>query len=99
MRSQNWSALTGPALVSGVAGCASESFQVLYIASPRPGVRPERTTPRMLMLYLMEGMPAWAQFLIMVWRDSMSRSRSGLCANMIAGCFSLSMYLDSKNGG
>src|SRR3954469_5721055 len=29
----------------------------------------------------------------------MSRSRSGLCASMIAGCFSLSIYVDSSAGG
>ena len=99
MRSQNDSASTWPALVNGVAGFASESFQVLYIASPRPGVRPVRRTPRMLMLYLIDGMPTCAQFLINVCKASISRSRSGLWASMIAGCFSRSMKLDSRNGG
>ena len=47
--------------MSGVAGCASFKRQVLYVASPRPGVRPVRSTPRMLILYLMDGIPAAAQ--------------------------------------
>ena len=99
MRSQNASAFTAPARVSGGSGCASFSFQVLYLASPRPGVRPVRSTPRMLMLYLIDGMPAAAQLRIRVCIDSMSRSRSGLCASMMAGCFSRSMWLDARNGG
>ena len=51
------------------------------------------------MLYLMEGMPAAAQLRIMVWNASMSRSRSGLSASMMAGCFSRSMKLEARNGG
>ena len=99
MRSQNASAFTLPARVSGGSGCASLSRQVLYVASPRPGVRPVRSTPRMLMLYLIDGMPAAAQLRISVCIDSMSRSRSGLCASMMAGCFSRSMWLEARNGG
>ena len=79
MRSQKASAFTTPALVSGVAGCASESFHTWSMASPRPGLRPVRSTPRMLMLYLIDGIPASAQFLMRVCNCSMSRSRSGLC--------------------
>ena len=42
----------------------------------------------MLMLYLMDGMPACAQLRMRIWTASMSRSRSGLWASMMAGCFS-----------
>ena len=53
----------------------------------------------MLMLYLMQGMPAAAQFLIIVCTASMSRSRCGLCPSMIAGFRSRSMWLDARLGG
>ena len=68
MRSQYRSAFTGPALVSGVnlpLVFASASFQVDNVVPPRPGVRSVRSTPSRLMLYLIDGMPAFAQFLIM----------------------------------
>ena len=100
MRSQNTSASTCPARVSGGFGMGFlRASRCCTMASPRPGVRPVRSTPRMLMLYLMDGMPAAAQFLIMVCSASISRSRSGLCASMMAGCFSRSMWLDARNGG
>jgi hypothetical protein len=51
------------------------------------------------MLYLMQGIPAAAQFLIIVCTASMSRSRSGLCPSIIAGFFSRSMWLDGRLGG
>ena len=53
----------------------------------------------MLMLYLMEGMPACAQLRMKICNCSMSRSRSGLWASMMAGCFSWSIKLDSRKGG
>ena len=52
----------------------------------------------MLMLYLMQGMPAAAQFLIIVCTASMSRSRCGLWPSMIAGFRSRSMWLDGEVG-
>ena len=51
------------------------------------------------MLYLIEGIPACAQLRMKVCRASMSWSRSGLWANIMAGCFSVSMKLDARNGG
>ena len=53
----------------------------------------------MLMLYLMEAMPAAAELRMSVCSASMSRSRSGLSASMMAGCFSRSMWLEVRNGG
>src|ERR1700722_8093107 len=43
------------------------------------------------MLYFRVRMPVAAQVLIWFWNASISRSRSGLCASMMAGCFSLSI--------
>src|SRR5579863_4959906 len=53
----------------------------------------------MLMLYLMLGIPAREQLRMNVCSCSISRSRSGLCASIMAGCFSASIQLDSRNGG
>src|SRR5450756_1360258 len=53
----------------------------------------------MLMLYLIDGMPAAAQLRIRVCIDSISRSRSGLWASIMAPCFSRSMWLEARNGG
>ena len=94
------SALTAPAFVSAasVAVLASASFQVQYVVPPRPGVR-SRSTPSRLMLYLIDGMPTFAQFLMMLWIASMSLSRSGLCPSMMAGRSVRSTWLDARNGG
>jgi len=51
------------------------------------------------MLYLMDGMPTAAQFLIDCWNASTSRSRSGLCASMMPEFGVRSMWLDARNGG
>jgi hypothetical protein len=50
------------------------------------------------MLYLKAGTPAIAQASIILWMSSMSRSRSGLLASMIAGRWSRSMCDDVRNG-
>ena len=47
----------------------------LVLEGARPGTRSVRNTPRILMLYLMQGIFAAAQFLIIIWTCSMSRSR------------------------
>jgi hypothetical protein len=50
------------------------------------------------MLYLNAGTPAIAQGSIIFWMSSMSRSRSGLLASMIAGRGSSSMSDDVSIG-
>ena len=52
-----------------------------------------------LQVVLDGGMPAAAQFLIMIWSCSMSRSRSGLSPSIIAGCLSTSTEIEARMGG
>src|SRR5258708_3024905 len=49
----------------------------------------------MLMLYLMEGKPTCAQFLIIFWIDSISRSRSALSPTLLPESLSFPLYPDS----
>ena len=101
MRSQNsvrvHHARRGSAADCGMASC---KLHVLYVASPRPGVRPRPHHAQQAHVVLDGGNArGCAQFRISVCTDSMSRSRSGLWASMMAGCFSRSMWLEVRNGG
>ncbi len=62
--SQNASPSTCPAIVSGVFGCASLPLPLAASCVSSSRTRPVRSTPRMLMLYLIEGSPTRAQFRI-----------------------------------
>ena len=60
-------------------------MNALYLAAPRPGSVPVRTTPRTVRLYFSAGMPARAAFRIIWQRSSISLSRSGLRPSRIFG--------------